>query len=245
MRKYLICLVCLSSLFACKRPVARKSALAFKIVNLGNFKITIPADWQYRKAQGEAEALILGKITSKNFDLNYSDNLIGEANTVLYAKTQLLNRQVNWMRECMYCLPGVTYQLLDSNDHSSAYVLKKRAINSEPVKVKPNPKTEVKLIKNTEPGAETEFVAKITSGKIKLSLPMDAPDKSPLYNIATDTINKYVRQIITTKKGPNGVTGVFFKKTEGYYIFSLTGDNLTAADQQTVLKVFKTIKPNL
>lgn len=72
-----------------------------------------------------------------------------------------------------------------------------------------------------------------------------AQDGDPDYNITYETIGGYKAKIVVPKIVGNGTTGVYFDDLGGEIQktrLQISGYNLTAFQQETVLKIFRTIK---
>ena len=60
--------------------------------------------------------------------------------------------------------------------------------------------------------------------------------------VTYETIGGYRAKIVIPKVTGNGTTGVYFGDLGGQNRFSLSGSNLTTSQQETALKIFRTIK---
>lgn len=69
-----------------------------------------------------------------------------------------------------------------------------------------------------------------------------AEDNDPNHVVTYETIDGYKAKIVVPKVTDNGTTGVYFGNLGTQNRFNLYGNNLTASQQQTVLKIFRTIK---
>ena len=67
-------------------------------------------------------------------------------------------------------------------------------------------------------------------------------DNDPNHIVTYETIGGYRAKIVIPKVTGNGTTGVYFGDLGGQNRFSLSGSNLTTSQQETALKIFRTIK---
>ncbi len=73
-----------------------------------------------------------------------------------------------------------------------------------------------------------------------------AEDSDPNHTVTYETIDGHRAKIVVPKVTGNGITGVYFDKLGGggpqQTRFNLYGENFTSAQQETVLKIFRTLK---
>ena len=73
-----------------------------------------------------------------------------------------------------------------------------------------------------------------------------AEDSDPNHIVTYETIDGYRAKIVVPKVTGNGITGVYFDKLgdEGpqQTRFNLYGENFTSSQQETALKIFRTLK---
>ena len=69
-----------------------------------------------------------------------------------------------------------------------------------------------------------------------------AEDNDPNHVVTYETIGGYRAKIVVPKATGNGTTGVYFGDLGNQNRFNLYGSNFTASQQETVLKIFRTIR---
>lgn len=69
-----------------------------------------------------------------------------------------------------------------------------------------------------------------------------AEDNDPNHIVTYETIGGYRARIVVPKVTGNGTTGIYFGDLGNQNRFNLDGSNLTASQQETALKIFRTIK---
>lgn len=91
------------------------------------------------------------------------------------------------------------------------------------------------------------YIGEFVGDGIKLSFDFGqysnslAEDNNPNHIVTYETIDGYTAKIVVPKVTGNGITGIYFGNL-GQNRFNLYGNNLTASQQQTALKIFQTIK---
>ena len=69
-----------------------------------------------------------------------------------------------------------------------------------------------------------------------------AEDNDPNHTVTYETISGYRAKIVVPKVAGSGTTGVYFGDLGNQNRFNLYGDNLTASQQESALKIFRTLK---
>ncbi|TSJ40610.1 hypothetical protein FO440_12735 [Mucilaginibacter corticis] len=96
---------------------------------------------------------------------------------------------------------------------------------------------------------EDSFVGEIVGPKVSLSFDCssrgyanDLKDiDSSSHHIKIDSSGKFLIKTIYPKKIGQGMTGIYIKDRSSTFDFQMNGMNLSAEDQQSALKAFKTI----
>ena len=73
------------------------------------------------------------------------------------------------------------------------------------------------------------------------SSPLDEA-KEPKYAVALESIGGHKAKVVYPRVPGHGVTGIYFKKITGSDALCLWGQDLTATQQELVLKMFETIR---
>ena len=92
------------------------------------------------------------------------------------------------------------------------------------------------------------YVGRFSSGGMKLefnyglhSNPLNDA-KEPKYSIAHEIVDGREARIVSPLTQGQGVTGIYFKKTEGKNKLCLWGQDLSQSNQELALKMFRTIR---
>jgi len=66
--------------------------------------------------------------------------------------------------------------------------------------------------------------------------------KKPAYAITHESVGGFAAKIVSPRTPGHGITGIYFRKLSGGDAFCLWGKDLTAMQQELVLKIFETIR---
>jgi hypothetical protein len=66
--------------------------------------------------------------------------------------------------------------------------------------------------------------------------------KKPAYIITKESIGGFSAKVVSSRTPGTGITGVYFRKTSGHDALCVWGKDLTGAQQESVLKMFETIR---
>ena len=92
------------------------------------------------------------------------------------------------------------------------------------------------------------YVGRFSSGDMKLefdyglySSPLDDA-KDPKYSIAHEIVDGREARIVCPRTPGHGVTGIYFRKTEGKNKLCLWGQDLNKSNQELAMRMFRTIR---
>jgi hypothetical protein len=218
----------------------------WKKLDLGAFEISIPKEWNYQKDQGEDS--FVGKFIGPAVSLSFDCSDMGYASGLIPTEEEYLKKE-NWLRECYFCKPGVIYTANFNVRNEKIAEMKKRGItDSTLVKVEADPsyETRKKLHKPTSEELKkypkADYIAELTYRDSTISIPIEIPLGIKSHNIQIDTTAKYIIKTIWPKVPGNGMTGIYIHSRSSRFNFQMNGINLSAKDQKSALKAFKTIK---
>jgi hypothetical protein len=216
-----------------------------KELNLKVFKITIPKNWNYKKVQGE-DSFVGEIITAKKSVLSFDYSNMGYANSLIPSEKEYLDKG-DWLRECIFCKPNVTYTASFNVKAEKLSQMKAKGItDSSLVKVEayPNPEKSIHLANHLEKQKypKADYIALLTYKGNTISYPIQIPDKIKFHNIHIDTTDKYIIKTVWPKKVGTGMTAIYFHGRKNHLTFNLGGSGLSQIEQEQALLAFKTIK---
>ena len=159
------------------------------------------------------------------FDFGYySDPLVESQQECLDKQFWLNDAAVRFMKE------GITY---DKNNSPKIELISLR------------PAT----LQDTTKFKGADFIATCKHDSLIFYYPVTLPDKTKEHFIKVDTIQNHLRKIIIAKDPKKGITGIYLKDLKSfnesinnYAALSMATSNLTKQQQDTVLKIFSTIR---
>src|SRR5688572_20663442 len=198
-----------------------------KTITIGDYSFDFPADFKLIKEKGIDS--YVGKIKGDSmwlgFDYGYySDPLVESSQEYLEKKFWISDGGIQFMKE------GITY---DNNNYPKVELLSLR------------PTTLSDTIKFN--GAD--FIATCKHDSLIFDYPVKLPDKTKEHFIHVDTIQNHMRKIIIAKDPKNGLTGIYLKDLKGfnesinsYLALSMATSDLTKQQQDSVLKIFSSVR---
>jgi hypothetical protein len=221
-------------------------ATDWKILNLGSFTISIPKDWNYKQEQGEDS--FVGEITTTKSSLHFDYSSMGYANHLIPTVDEYLKKG-EWLRDCPFCKPGITYTANFNVKSEKARQMKEKGItDSTLVKVEADPDYQTKKTIHKPTPDQTkkypfaDYIADLTFKDSTIYYPIKIPVEIKASNIKIDTTDKYIVKIIWPEAAGFGITAIYIKSRTSSRNFNLVGRGLSATDQELALQVFKTIK---
>lgn len=198
-----------------------------RMVTIGEYAFMFPND--FNKVEEQGIDSYVGKVKGDSivfgFDYGYySDRLVETEQEYIDNKYWLQNAEYQFMK------PGITYD----NDN--------------------RPKIELINVRQSTNGDTSKFknadlIAKCKHDSIVFEYPITLPDKTKQHIIKVDTIQNHLRRIIIAKDPAKGLTGIFLmnlndynKSMNSYTALSMATSNLTKRQQDSVLKIFSTLK---
>jgi hypothetical protein len=218
---------------------------AWKSLDLGNFKISIPRAWEYKKLQGEDSFIgeIIGPKVLIKFD--FSNN--GYANSLISTEQEYLNKK-EWQNIGYFYKPGVTYTAdFDVKKVKAAQMKKLGTTDSTLVRVEADPSYQTKTIVHPPTPAQkikfpaADYIADITFKDSTIYVPIAIPDQIKSHNIKVDTTDSFIIKTIWPKEPSKGITGIYIKGKSSGLTFNMVGINLSKKDQDLALRAFKSI----
>ena len=198
-----------------------------KTITIGTYSFDFPGDFRLIKEKGIDS--YMGKVKGDRiwlgFDYGYySDPLMETTQEYLDKQFWLRDAALSFVKE------GITY---DKNNSPKVELIKLRSATA-------NDKTKFK-------GAD--FIATCKHDSLIFDFPVTLPEKTKMHFIKVDTIEHYLRKIIVARDPKEGTTGIYLEdlngfnnSLNGYLALSMATSNLTMRQQDTVLKIFSTIR---
>jgi hypothetical protein len=196
-------------------------------IAIGNYSFTFPHDFDLNEETGIDS--YVGKIKGDSIEFafdygRYSDSFTETTQEYLDNKFWLHEAGYRFLKE------GITY---DINNYPKVELLHLRQATKDD-------STEFKNV---------DFVATCKHDSLTFDYPIFLPDKIKRYIIKIDTIQNHLRKIIIAKDPLKGLTGIYLKDLKGStelsnntLALSMATRRLTKAQQDTVLKVFSTVR---
>ena len=126
--------------------------------------------------------------------------------------------------------PGITY---DRNNYPKIELIDVRQVT----------------INDTAKFKNADLIAKCKHDTIFFDLPITFPDKTKQHIVKIDTVQNHQRKVVIAKDPLKGLTGIFLKNLGSYNesmnsftALSMVTSNLTKRQQDSVLKIFSTLK---
>ncbi|MDB5131297.1 MAG: hypothetical protein JWR02_1046 [Mucilaginibacter sp.] len=217
----------------------------WKQLDLGSFKISIPKGWNYKKAQGEDS--FIGKIVGPKVSLFFDCSTSGYASHLIPTEREYLNQR-EWNTGYFY-KPGVTYTAdFNVKNERAAQMKKLGTTDSTLVHVEADPSYQTKTNIHFPTSAQkakfpkADYIADLTFRDSTIYVPISIPPVIKSHNIQIDATEKYIIKIVSPKIAGNGMTGIYIHSRSSSFNFQMNGKNLSAKDQESALKAFKTIK---
>jgi hypothetical protein len=198
-------------------------------ITIGNYTFDFPNDFKLIKEKGDDS--YVGKIKGDNiifeFDYGYySNGLIQTPQEFLQEKFWLIDAASQFMEV------DVTY----SNNNFPVVNL---------LSVRQSKISDTGMFKNAD------FIATCKHETETFDYPITLPAAVKQHNVKIDTIQNHFRKIVLAKNPSRGMTGIYLKdlngfneSINGYLALSLTTNHLTKEQQDTVTKIFSTVKFN-
>ena len=220
MRQYFLLFLVLSFIGCSDNSTQKK-------ISIGEYNFMFPND--FKKVEEQGIDSYVGKVKGDSivfgFDYGYySDRLVDTEQEYIDKKYWLQNAEYQFMK------PGITY---DNNNLPKIELINVRqATNGDTSKFK-----------------NADFIAKCKHDSIVFEYPITLPDKTKQHIVKVDTIQNHLRRIIIAKDPLKGLTGIFLmnlndfnKSMNSFTALSMATSNLTKRQQNSVLKIFSTLK---
>jgi hypothetical protein len=198
-------------------PATFKQQKSWRELNVGPFRISVPQNWKYEDP-GEQEDSFVGQITGPQVVLSFDCSNMGYANHLIQTEQEYLNSK-DWMY-----VPSYLYEV---GANKNSFIVKKI--------IKPDSKQKMAYPK-------ADYIATINYKGYPVLLPIKLPEEIKSYFTKTDTVGKYIIKTIWPKKPEKGMTGIYVHSSLSAFNFQMNGKNLSADNQESALKAFKTIK---
>ncbi|RKR83892.1 hypothetical protein BDD43_4107 [Mucilaginibacter gracilis] len=214
-----------------------------KELDLKSFKIIIPRTWVYKEERGEDS--FIGRILTMHsyfvFDFSYH----GYANSLIPTEQEYLKKE-SWLKDCLFCKPGITYTANFNVKSEKARQMKEKGITDSTlvkVEAEPTPKSEIHQPNQKEKikYPKADYIAKLTYKDSAIILPINIPSEIKNHNIRIDSTNRYIIKTISPKVTGKGITAIYFYGKKDHLTFNLVAANLDAREQEQALTAFKTI----
>jgi hypothetical protein len=193
----------------------------WKKLNLVEFTISVPKQWNSNIPQDQEDSLV-GQIFGPNVELSFDCSNRGYANHLLFTEQEYLKKG-EWMHDCYFCKPGIAFSNGMPNIGAQKYIHT------------PTAQQKIKFPK-------ADYVADLSYKDSTVYLPIEIPQEIKQNNIQLDSDSKYVYKTIWAKVPGKGITGIYIHSRKSYFNFQMNGKNLSANDQESALKAFKTIR---
>lgn len=215
--KTLLCISILFLFFGCKY-IDKKSEVKWKTIEVGDYLFDFPQNFRLIKEQGIDS--YVGRIKGNNitfeFDFGFYSNDFEQT-----VDEYLKDGDWRGLIAFQFMKDGVNY---DDRNMPNVEIM-----NIRPATAKDNSKNK-----------KYDFVAECIYENSKFEYPISIPDDIKNQNFSVDTIQNVYRKIVFSRDTKNGVTGIYLAKINGTVALSMFTSNLTAVQQKTVLKIFKT-----
>lgn len=215
--KTLLCISILFLFFGCKY-IDKKSEVKWKTIEVGDYLFDFPQNFRLIKEQGIDSYVgrIKGNDITFEFDFGFYSNDFEQT-----VDEYLKDGDWRGLIAFQFMKDGVNY---DDRNMPNVEIM-----NIRPATAKDNSKNK-----------KYDFVAECIYENSKFEYPISIPDDIKNQNFSVDTIQNVYRKIVFSRDTKNGVTGIYLAKTNGTVALSMFTSNLTAVQQKTVLKIFKT-----
>ena len=200
-----------------------------KKITIGEYNFMFPND--FKKVEEQGIDSYVGKIKGDSIVLGfdygyYSDRLVETEQEYIDKKYWLQNAEYQFMK------PGITY---DNNNRPKIELINVRqATNGDTIKFK-----------------NADLIAKCKHDSIVFEYPITLPDKTKQHIVKVDTIQNHLRRVIIAKDPSKDLTGIFLmnlndfnESMNSFTALSMATSNLTKRQQDSVLKIFSTLKFN-
>lgn len=216
----------------------------WKQLDLGSFKISIPKNWKYQKIQGEDS--FVGEIVGPNVTLYFDCSGMGYANSLMLSEEEYLGQLHYTLKMYPSSKPDTDYNI--SNSFILNLIKTSFASESKNSRLRHPPRkgdTLINFIKLKKEDhvkySNADYIANIEFNGKSIHRLIYVPSEIKHHNIIIDTAGRYVKKTIWPKMAGHGMTGIYIYKQSSSFSFEMNGKNLSADDQQSVLKAFKTI----
>ncbi|OOQ56866.1 hypothetical protein [Mucilaginibacter pedocola] len=247
MKKILILSLFSLFIFSCGEADNKQNELTDNgVLDLGSFSIKLPDGWHYAKADG-IDSFVGSIVTNSADTLNFDFSTMGYANHLVQTEKHFLSHG-EWLLECYFCKPGVTY--ISGGDLKSARAdeMKRRGITDTAlVKVEFDPVRETKKAfrqltkaeQNQYPNAD--YMADLTYKGLTKSIPIEIPAETKAHHLKVDSTAKYFIKTVWPKVTGKGITGIYIQSRKSALNLMISGRNLPQQQQMQALEAFKTI----
>ena len=188
-----------------------------KTLDLKDFSISVPKDWNYNQANGVDS--FVGEIKGTGVTLSFDFSGMGYANHLLLSEDGYLKRGEWYNGEAFF----------PNGDNVNPYALAKKIFS------KPDEAQKLKFPK-------ADYIATLTYKNTVVTIPVEIPREIKSQNIRIDSSGEYIIKTIWPKIVGKGMTGIYMQSRKSSLNFQMNGRNLSKKQQEQALAAFKTIR---
>lgn len=212
----------LVSLFICTSCTPRQNTITIE-----TYSFDFPPDFKLIEEDGTDS--YVGKVKGDGIQLGfdygyYSDPLVQTPKEYLDQQYWLIDAANRFMK------PGIIY---DDNNFPKI----------ELISVRPA------TLKDTGHFKGADFIATCKHDSLIFDYPITLPDKIKQHVVSVDTIQHHLRRIVIAKNPANGLTGIYLRDLKsfnesinGYLALSMAGSHLTKRQQDSLLRIFSSVR---
>ena len=231
-------------LFSCnskEHQIHRKSG----IVDTGDFKITLPDNWEYIELKGFDS--FIGKFTAhsngEEYTLSFDFSHMGYVNSLIPSETEFIyDQQWQWMPSHYFIEPGIIYTSGDVETARKKEIKTKGITDSSLVKVEPIPKPTVKITKEYKDSTTYSYLAHLTYRDSTIIRRIDLPEERLKHDVLIDTIGHFRRKLVYPRGSHSGITGVYLKDLLSDLNLQINGKALPLEVREQAIEAFKSIE---
>ncbi|QHT65655.1 hypothetical protein GXP67_02725 [Rhodocytophaga rosea] len=231
--KFIVFIPILIVILGCNKRTPNET----KIIDTDKFEIEVPADWKYKKAQGEDS--FVGRIIGNGVDLSFDWSEMGYANPLIASEKEFVyERDWEWMPSHLpYGKEGVIYTSGNVQGERER-IMKEKGINDTLlVRVEPFQIPEKEIIFQ-----DKQYKVILTYKDTVVQIGIQIPEDVKNHQVQVDTTGIYKRKLIRPREGKIGITGVYFEDLNSTFNFNLAGEVVGLENQEKAINSFKTIK---
>ena len=200
------------------------------LVTIGIYSFDFPKNFSLTEEKGIDS--YVGKVTNKKISLDFDYGYY--SNTLILTPEEYLDKNIWFEQFIDHCNQETSSDQRVNKSDFTILNIRKANFNDN--------------LNNTS----SEYVATLKSKKgTQFDYSIQIPEIINAYNILKDTIQNCSRKIILAKDPKKGITGIYLQDLNGFsksinssLALSMSTSNLTKQQQDSILKIFYTVKIN-